>query len=276
MKLVVAHRFRRFSSTMMTLLSAGLAALAVLGSPASAFAAARDVGPAPPCGGDIWPLFSAAGAPPAIATWRAADLVKWTPPACTGWPSDSRSRLVVALAATFRFAGSIEALLTRLGSISTLRHVRYWSATDKTWRTLALDAAALASSNPKTRRSDFAASELAKGSQLHYWVKDSRSGSVVYRMGILERNSRRIVLASENASPVRALSITLFEPGVLQTVQFLERRGPDSWTVYLLSRIDRRASVFAAGHEASFVNRAVALYRHLAGIPTDQTPPASP
>ena len=31
-----------------------------------------------------------------------------------------------------------------------------------------------------------------------------------------------------------------------------------------------------AGNEASYVNRAVALFRHLAGLPTDQGSPAAP
>ena len=34
--------------------------------------------------------------------------------------------------------------MTRAGAVSTLRTVRYWSTTDKKWRPLFLDAAALA------------------------------------------------------------------------------------------------------------------------------------
>jgi hypothetical protein len=30
------------------------------------------------------------------------------------------------------------------------------------------------------------------------------------------------------------------------------------------------------GYEASYVNRMVAIYRHLAGTPTDREPPAAP
>jgi hypothetical protein len=33
--------------------------------------------------------------------------------------------------------------------------------------------------------------------------------------------------------------------------------------------------MITGGHEASYVNRAVALYRHLARIPTDREPPAA-
>ncbi|MCY1352084.1 hypothetical protein D9M68_521210 [compost metagenome] len=116
-------------------------------------------------------------------------------------------------------------------------------------------------------------SELTKGSQHYYWINDNRSGSVVYRLRALERDEHRVVLARA-ASPVHAFGTTLFEPGMLQTVEFVERHS-DVWTFYLLTRIDRRASVLASGH-ASSVHRAIALYRHLAGIRTDREPPAAP
>lgn len=244
---------------------------------AAATAAARDASPTPPCQGQAWPAHAALAAPPAVASWQAADLDKlgWAPPACTGWSSAVRSKSVVAVAGRFRFAGNADALLERAGAISTLRKVRYWSTTDKAWRPMVIDARALAGADAKSeRRRDFAAAELPKGSQSYYWMDDSRSGAVVYRMRVLERDAQRLVLAHDNASPVRAYGVTLFEPGALQTVEFLERQGADVWALYLLTRIDRGASVFASGHEASSVNRAVALFRHLAGIPTDQEPPA--
>jgi hypothetical protein len=244
---------------------------------AAATTAARDSGPTPPCPAQVWPAYAALTAPPAIASWRAAELAKlgWAPPGCTGWSPSSRSKSVVALAGRFRFAGDAEALLTRAGAISALRSVRYWSTTDKAWRPLVFDASALAGGDAKAdRRRDFEASELTQGSQSYYWIDDSRSGAVVYRMRVLERDSRRLVLAHENASAVRAYGMTLFEPGALQTVEFIEQHDTDVWGLYLLTRIDDGASVFAGSHEASSINRAVALFRHLARIPTDQEPPA--
>ena len=115
-----------------------------------------------------------------------------------------------------------------------------------------------------------------KSGELYYWMDDSRSGSVVYRMHVHERDPQRLVLASENASPVQARFVTLFPPGAMQTVEFLERRGADLWEYYLLTRIDQHASIFADGNEASYINRAIARYRQIAGIPTEQQPPAAP
>ena len=67
--------------------------------------------------------------------------------------------------------------------------------------------------------------------------------------------------------------LTLFHPGDLQFVYFLEARLPGLWTLYSLSRTGRGASSLSSGHEASYVSRAVAFYRHIVGIPTDQNPP---
>ena len=55
----------------------------------------------------------------------------------------------------------------------------------------------------------------------------------------------------------------------------LERRSPGVWTYYSLSRTSPEANPLARGHAASYLNRAVALFRSVAGIPTDQEPPAA-
>ena len=238
--------------------------------------AAQAAGPQPPCGSTPTPAFPAPGAAPAIAVWHDSDLEqsKWQPPACTGWPGGSQSRLLIALAGSFRHVGSIDPILSRIAAISTLRSVRYWSTTDKKWRSLANAASALSGPNATDRRPDFAASELRKAATLYYWEDDSRSGEIVTRMSVLERTPDRAVIGTENITPVRTYLITMFPPGALQSVLFIQRIAPAVWGVYLLSRSLQGTSMLAGGHEASYVNRALALYRQMAGIRTDEEPPA--
>ena len=233
--------------------------------------------PEPPCGAPQIPALPLAGEPPAIQVWHETDLekVNWRPPSCTGWLPTSRSKLLVALAGSFRFDGTVEDLIAREGAISTLRGIRYWSATEGLWRTLVIDASALSGPDKRSRRADFSAAELVKGSELHFWEHDSRSGEIVYRMSVLDRGPDRAVIATENETPVRFLLVTLFAPGALQSVEFIARVSPGIWGVYLLTRTGEGTSVLAGSHDASYVNRAVALYRHLAGIPTDREPPAA-
>src|SRR5580704_7339536 len=69
--------------------------------------------PQPPCGAAAAPAYPAPGAAPVIAIWQEKELIdsNWHPPGCTGWPSDSRSKLVVTLAGSFRFDGPMNQLL---------------------------------------------------------------------------------------------------------------------------------------------------------------------
>jgi len=103
------------------------------------------VGPQPPCGTAPAPSMPVVGAAPAIQIWHDGELerIGWQPPSCTGWLPSSRSKLLVALAGRFRFEGTIDDLVARKGAISTLRGIKYWSATEAQWRTLVIDAAAL-------------------------------------------------------------------------------------------------------------------------------------
>lgn len=250
-------------------------ALLVAVVPASSMAAAG--GPQSPCGAERI-AYPPPGAPPLIQVWHGGDLerAEWKPAQCLGWPGSSASRLVLAVTGSFRFIGSSSDLLAQSGAISTLARVRYWSVTDKAWRPLVIDASALSGADPANRRGDFLPSDMAPGQVLYYWENDSRSGEVVHSMKVREYASERIVIETENLTPVRSFMMTLFPPGSLQSVKILERIAPGVWGVYLISRMADTSSILASGFEASYINRAIALYRHTVGIPTDLEPPAAP
>lgn len=235
--------------------------------------------PIPPCDGfQASPAFSPIGRQPATALWHAADLARmaWNPPPCTGWSPSGRGKVVAALAGSFRFEGDTDTLLARIGAISSLPSLRYWSSADKAWRPMARQAAALADDHSQVRRADFAGAEFSPGRALYYWMDDDQTGPVVYRMWVLERSEDRVVIGSANVSPVHSLFFTLFPPGALEAVEFLERSGPNLWRAYLLTRIDERSSWLVRTQENSSVNRLVALYRRLAELPADGIVPAPP
>jgi hypothetical protein len=116
---------------------------------------------------------------------------------------------------------------------------------------------------------------MTAGRDFFYLEDDSRSGGIVYRMRIRELSPRRAVIATENLTPVRVFLFPLFAPGALQSVEFIEELGPAIWGVYILTRAGEGTSWLAGGHDGSYVNRAVAVFRHLADIPTDAEPPAA-
>jgi hypothetical protein len=115
---------------------------------------------------------------------------------------------------------------------------------------------------------------MIAGTALFFEERDNRSSEpVVYRLRVLEARPDRIVIETENVSPVRAFFVTLFPPGSLRAAYFLERTVPGTWSLYGLSAVSEDASSFAVVSEPSYINRAGALYRHFIGIPGDREPP---
>jgi hypothetical protein len=230
--------------------------------------------PCPPAPANIYPPLDA---PPAIGVWHQKELLQenWTPPSCTGWPSAADSRLLVTLAGRFRFSGSMDELLDRVGAISSLTEVRYWSDSEKEWRHLAEEASALTTANPANRRSDFKASELRKGAQLFYRENDENGRETVYRLSVYVNSSDCFVLANENATPIKKSLFTIFKPATLQSIVILQRLSPSTFGVHMLNRTDKGASSLSEGHEKTYVNRSVALYRKLIGVRSDLGPPPS-
>jgi hypothetical protein len=226
--------------------------------------------PRPPCGGAPVPAYPAAIGSPIVQSQTVAG---WAPPSCLGW--DGRApTLLVAIAGRLHEPGRVDALLARFGAISELRGVRYWSVTDQAWRTLIHDALAVTDTTGVHRRGDFRPDELQPGVPLYSAERDGRSsGAVIYRIRVIERTPDRVVVSVVNASPVRVSLVTLFAPGELQTSYFLDRLGPDEWGFFGLWGVT--TGLLTGGHAASSINRAVALYRHFAGIPSDQEPPAA-
>jgi hypothetical protein len=152
--------------------------------------------------------------------------------------------------------------------------MRYWSTTHKQWRTLIIDAHALIGQTGG-HRGDFAPAELKPGRVLYFEEVDNLSGASNYQMQILEVSATRLAFEMENVSTVRYHYLRVFHPGDLQSVYFLERESDTTLRFYGLVRMGRNANGVLAGSEASFINRAVAFYRHFVGIPDDQEPPAA-
>ena len=232
-------------------------------------------GPQPPCGMEPVPPYPGLDSPPAVKFWSESDLGRdWKPPACTGWAESGFSTLITT-AARFRCTAGAEGLLRRIGAASELAGMRYWSTTHQQWQTLIVNAYALTAPQLGRRRQDFTPDEMREGKALFFEQADNLSGTATYRMRVAEASADRLVFDVENVSVMRYFFLTLFDPGEMQSVYFLDRESDDVWRYYSIARTGRNASRLATGHASSSINRAVAFYRSLAGIPTDQEPPAA-
>lgn len=243
----------------------------------AAVATAMTGAPVPPCAGTPVPYFSGFGAPPSAEVWHQDELpAAWRPPDCLGKFADAPA-LIVSVAARFRGTSDATVILSRFGAISQLTHVRYWSVTDHSWENLVTRASALTAPEPKAIRADFTAAEVASGQPLYFLQRDNRSsGPVIYRMVGRSQKADSFVIEIENVTPVKFYLLQIFPIGGLRVRYFLERAGADGWTYYSLTAVDKGASSIALDGDRSFINRAVASYRHIAGIPTDQEPPPAP
>ena len=230
--------------------------------------------PRPPCGVETFPPYPVLDAPPAIVLWRQDELKDWNPPPCTAWQGGAPT-FVVGLAGRFRDPGDVDALLARIGAISSLRDVRYWSITDRQWNAMFVRANALDGPDPKKPRGDFSASEMHAGHEVYFLAADNRSrDEAVSRLRVREADSGHIIIEASNVTPLRWMFVSFAAPGNVQTWYFLDREAGGSWRFYSLTRVLYASSLFARFVSAeSYLNRAAAIYRHFAGIPTDRDPP---
>lgn len=247
------------------------------GSPRTAplDAVGPEAGPQPPCGNQPVPRYPGLDDPVTVKSWSVSDFGRdWNPPACTGWTALGFTTLVT-MAARFRDTPNADDLLRRIGAISELGGMRYWSTTHKHWQTLIVNANALTGLQPRQRRGDFTPDEMKPGKVLYFEQADNLTGKAIYRMQIDEASPSRIVFAVENVTTLRYFFIPIFHPGEMQSIYFLDRESESVWRCYGIMRTGKNANRLVAGNESSSVNRAIAFYRHFVGIPTDQEPPAA-
>jgi hypothetical protein len=123
----------------------------------------------------------------------------------------------VSTAARFRYSGGIEGLRRRVGAISSLTGMLYWSTSKKRWQPLIVDASALQGAAGDRRR-DFSLDEVAENRNLYFEQKDSLLGSAVYRIRIRSISPERLVFDTENTSTIRYFLLPLFGPSEVQSI----------------------------------------------------------
>jgi hypothetical protein len=219
-------------------------------------------GPQPPCNGATVPPYSGPNQLPSVGLWRESDLrqQEWSPAPCLFW--SGKTRLAVALAGTFIFAGGIDQLLDRIGAFSRYPTINYWSTSRQSWRPLVIEAGLLDSSS-QPAKSDLQAPDFISGRSYDYFEVDD-AGRSVYRLTVRERTAGRVSLAIENIAAVRLAFVTLFEVGALQSVIFLERNGANEWRYFQLTRATDGASSLALRSVDSYSSRLAAFYGYIA------------
>jgi hypothetical protein len=223
----------------------------------------------PPCASEPIVAYAGVDAAPNVKVLHDTD---WTPPACTGW-STAASATTVAIAARFRQTSGVDALRGRVAAVSRLSGLLYWSTTSSRWQPMILNAHALAGPTGQSR-ADFTPDEFVPDRNFYVQQEDNVFGMATYRLRVLAMSADRLVFATENTTALRLLGLPVLAPGEVQSIVFLDRESKEVWRYYSLARTGKAAAMIP-GHDASLINRAVAMFRYLAGVPADREPPAA-
>jgi hypothetical protein len=150
-------------------------------------------GPRPPCDGSPLPTYQAAATgPPKV---QSQTVTRWAPLACLGWDGAAPT-LLVAITGRLHEPDGARVWVARLGAVSRLKSVRYWSVTDQSWQTLIHEAFAVTDASGTNRRDDFTPEELRPGVSLYSAERDGRSSEIVICAGRSFRHLRPEVTAT--------------------------------------------------------------------------------
>ena len=179
--------------------------------------------------------------------------------------------VVVSLSARFTHSDAAEHLLARLGAISESETARYWSVTERHWRSLIERAYAVTNTSTRTQRPDFSAQEVLSGKPLIFVQDDTRSsGENLYQMRGKTLPNNAVLLESFNLDPIRLWIKTIFAPRELYAQYYFRELGDGQWGFYGVTAVRQVSAIISV---KSLINRAAAFYYYLANVPHAQQTP---
>ena len=227
----------------------------------------------PPCTGKVHPAASAIGEPLAVNVWYSGEFANaWEAPACMNW-QHAPFTILLAASGNFEFGGTSVTLAAKIGRISAFNTILYWSVTKQRWQPLIKHATALTSLHREATRSDFSIEELTQGSSYLFRQKENTpAGEISYQATILELSERKLRVNTFNPEPVRRLFKEWIGMGEYQSYYEFTQLDENRWHYFYALSSNAVSWLPVQKYENSYKNRAVALFRHFAGIATDLEP----
>ena len=248
-------------------LQAGVAAAWPWGGMQPALAADASV-----CGKAPAPAYPGADQPAIVQSWLHGGRQDGPAPDC----SSLRTRdfeLVVRVTARFASPLDTAAMLARLGAVSGLKGMAYWSYTDKKRQVLVRQSHAIDHPGSMKPRPDFSPAELRSGAAWFFVQSDNRAETLVpYSLQLMPSGADRLALRVENVADLRYLGLKVVGAHEMQWMMALERLGPGEWGYRSLLGICHLGMGRAEQHRLSNLARCVAMFDHLAGRQTDIEP----
>jgi hypothetical protein len=235
-----------------------------LGGAASVASAERSM-----CGNAPPPAYPALDKPALVQSWLRDGRQDGAAPDCNGLRSRD-IELLVRVTARFHSPLDGAAMLGRLGAVSALKGMPYWSYTDKMRQLLVSESYAVDHPVSMKARADFSPAELRSGALLFFVQSNNRAAALTpYSLQLLSHGPDRLLLRVENAADLRYLGMKVVAAHEMQWVLALEPLANGHWGYRSLLGICHLGMGRAEQHRLSNLARSVALFDHLAGRQTD-------
>jgi hypothetical protein len=215
------------------------------------------------------------GTNPTVDLWQPSGDDLWQPPSCIPWVVKP-ARVVVTTLGRFQHTGNVDEILKRFADVSDMTSIQYWSVTKQKWKPLFKQSHAL-DPEENTQRDNFQLQELMPGH--HVQVQQTEAylpAPLTLDWQILERTPDRLVITMTNTSDVKWMFSRVIAKGNYEFFYLLERETGSTWRFYNVSRLTGGNIVLSLLPNESYINRAAAIFRYVAGYPTDIEPPVAP
>ena len=221
------------------------------------------------CGNAPPPAYPAPDKPALVQSWLRGGHQDGALPDCSGLRTHDFELLVRV---TARFASPLDAaaMVGRLGAVSSLKGMDYWSYSEKKRQLLIRESFAVDLPGSMKPRADFGVAELRSGAVLFFAQSDNRAATLVpYSLQLLSAGHERLVLRVENIGDLRYMGLKVVAAHEMQWVMALEPLATGHWGYRSLLGIGRLGLGGAEQHRLSNLARSVALFDHLARCQTD-------
>ena len=221
------------------------------------------------CGNAPPPAYPAFDKPALVHSWLRGGHQDGALPDCNVLRTQD-VELLVRVTARFHSPLDLAAMLGRLGAVSALKGMPYWSYTDRKRQLLVRESYAVDNPVSMKPRADFSPAELHGGALLFFAQSDNRATTLVpYSLQLLSAGHERLVLRVENIGDLRYMGLKVVAARELQWVVALEPTATGHWGYRSLLGICRLGLGGAEQHRLSNLARSVALFDHLARCQTD-------
>jgi hypothetical protein len=224
------------------------------------------------CGSTPHPAYPAHDKPALVHSWLRGGHQDGALPDCNGL-RNREVELLVRVTARLTSTQDAAAMLARLGAVSSLKGMAYWSYTEKKRQMLVRESFAVDQPGSMKPRADFTTAELRSGSVLYFAQSDNRAATLVpYSLQLLSAGPERLVLRVENVGDLRYMGFKVIGAHDMQWVMALEPLGNGHWGYRSLLGLCHLGLGGAEQHRLSNLARSVAMFDHLAGRQTDIEP----